>query len=103
MPSGDTRASQHARIAALARVSREPSGSAMTQRARDVFRDSFYDKTDSALPHKDRQRQADAAYKLHMTRLSHRGALARARAKGNLAASAAAEARLAELQRDDEI
>lgn len=80
MPSDSTERSQRARIAALARVAKEPSGTAMTERARSKFRDSFYDATDPELPEPERRRQADAAYRLHMTRLSRRAALARQRA-----------------------
>lgn len=71
--------SQRARIAALARSAQEPSGTAMTAAARRTFRQGFYDRTDPALPEAERQRQADAAYKLHMTRLSHKAGLARSR------------------------
>lgn len=80
MPSDNAERSQRARIAALTRVSREPSGTAMTEQARRTFWDSFYDRTDPELPEAERQRQAAAARKLHMTRLSHRAALARQRA-----------------------
>lgn len=80
MPSDATERSQRATIAALARSAREPSGTAMTDKARKTFWDSFYDNTDPELPEADRQRQAEAARKLHMTRLSHRAALKRSRA-----------------------
>lgn len=90
MPSTATERSQRARIAALARVSQEPSGTAMTETARRTFRDSFYDKTDPELPHEERQRQAQAAYKLHMTRLSHKAS--RARQRGAAALQEATEA-----------
>jgi len=95
MPSEDRERSQRARIAALARVAREPSGTAMTDKARSAFRRSFYDQTDPGLPEADRQRQADAAYRLHMTRLSHRAALTRRREAeaARAAARAAAELR----------
>lgn len=92
MPSESTERSQRARMAALARVAQEPSGTAMTERARRSFRDSFYDRTDPELPHAERQRQADAAYKLHMTRLSHRAALARQRATAAVQSAIQAEA-----------
>ena len=80
MPSKDTERSQRARIAALARSAQEPSGTAMTEKARSTFRDSFYEATDPELPEPERRRQADAAYRLHMTRLSHRAAKTRQRA-----------------------
>lgn len=79
MPSTPTERSQRATIAALARVAKEPSGTAMTERARRTFRDSFYDATDASLPESDRRRQADAAYRLHMTKLAHRATLKRQR------------------------
>jgi hypothetical protein len=98
MTSADTERSRRATIAALARVAREPSGTAMTERARSAFWNSFYERTDPALPEADRQRQAAAARRLHYTRLSAKAALARRRASaamrdaedvlGELAASA---------------
>ena len=79
MPSEDDERTQRARIAALTRVAQEPSGTAMTEKARSAFWQSFYDRTDSALPEAERERQASAARRLHMTRLSHKAALARRR------------------------
>ena len=80
MPSDSSERSQRARIAALTRAAREPSGTAMTAQARKTFWDSFYNQTDPALPDAERRRQADAAQRLHMTRLSHRAAIKRSRA-----------------------
>lgn len=80
MHNQSTERSQRARIAALTRVSNEPSGTAMTQRARDTFWQRFYDQTDPDLPEAERQRQAAAARRLHMTRLSRRAAAARGKA-----------------------
>jgi hypothetical protein len=51
----------------------------MTEQARRTFRDSFYANTDPALPEAERRRQAEAAYRLHMTRLSHQAAIKRRR------------------------
>lgn len=51
----------------------------MTEQARRTFRDSFYENTDPALPEAERRRQAEAAYRLHMTRLSHKAAIKRQR------------------------
>ncbi len=51
----------------------------MTDKARSAFWRSFYDRTDPELPEAERQRQAEAARKLHMTRLSHKAALKRRR------------------------
>lgn len=98
MSSDATERSQRARIAALSRVAQEPSGTAMTEKARSTFRQSFYDATDPGLPEAERQRQADAAYRLHMTRISHKAALARkhrAEAMREWRAATAAEAELA--------
>jgi hypothetical protein len=52
----------------------------MTEKARTTFRDSFYERTDPELPPEERRRQADAAYRLHMTRLARRAAAARSAA-----------------------
>jgi hypothetical protein len=92
MPLSANERSQRATIAALARVAQEPSGTAMTDRARRTFRASFYESTDSSLPEAERQRQADAAYKLHMTRLSHRAARSRKRAQAATAEAIDAQA-----------
>lgn len=92
MPSSDTERSQRARIAALTRVANEPSGTAMTAKARSAFWQSFYDRTDPELPESERQRQADAARRLHMTRLSHAAAIARRRAVDAQHAAIQAEA-----------
>lgn len=107
MPSSDTERSQHARIAALSRVAREPSGTAMTETARRSFRDSFNTghscsmcgtvTIDQALPDAERRRMAEAAYRLHMTRLSHRRTVMRGRAAAATAAAEEAEAELAGL------
>jgi hypothetical protein len=87
MPSEDRERSQRARIAALTRVAQEPSGTAMTEKARSAFWQSFYDRTDPELPEAERVRQADAARRLHMTRLSHKATLTRQRlAKAQTAA-----------------
>jgi hypothetical protein len=92
MPSEDSERSQRARIAALTRVSREPSGTAMTARARSAFWQSFYDATDPGLPEAERQRQADAARRLHMTRLAQKAALKRRRAAAAVQDAIQAEA-----------
>ncbi len=86
--------SQRARIAALTRVSQEPSGTAMTEKARSRFWESFYDATDPSLPEAERQRQAEAARRLHMTRLSQRAALKRRRAAAAVSDAIRAEAEL---------
>jgi hypothetical protein len=79
MPAPNSERSQRARIAALTRSAQEPSGTAMTEKARSTFWQRFYDQTDPGLPEAERERQADAARRLHMTRLSHKAALARQR------------------------
>lgn len=109
MPSSNSERSQHARIAALSRSAAEPSGTAMTETARKTFRDSFDTRHECAmcgtveisqsLPAADRRRQAEAAYRAHMTRLSHRRTVMNGRAK-----TARREAKLAtdELRRLDD-
>lgn len=107
MPSGNSARSQHARIAALSRVAREPSGTAMTEAARRTFRDSFDTghsctmcgtlEIDQALPDAERRRMADAAYRAHMTRLSHSRDVMRDREAKAAAAAEQAEAELARL------
>lgn len=92
MPSDGKERSQRARIAALTRVAQEPSGTAMTEKARSKFWQSFYDQTDPGLPEAERVRQADAARRLHMTRLSHKAVLARQRLAAAHTAAVEAEA-----------
>jgi len=82
MPTADERRYQM-QTAALIRSSREPDGAKMTEKARTAFRQSFYDRTDPALPHHERQRQADAAYRVHMRSISTR------RRSGRIAAAEA--------------
>lgn len=96
MPSDNTERSRRATIAALARVAREPSGTAMTARARSAFLRSFYEQTDPELPEAERQRQAAAARRLYFTRLSQRAALARQRASTAMQEHEAAVAQLAD-------
>jgi hypothetical protein len=83
------------RMGGLARSAGEPDGTAMTAKARKTFWDAFYDQTDPELPEAERQRQAHAARKLHMTQLSHKAAQKRSAAAR--AAAEAAEATEAEL------
>jgi len=77
MHTPDSERSQRARIAGLARSAKAPSGTAISAPARAAFLQRFYDETDPELPEAERQRQAAAARKLHMTRLSRRAAAAR--------------------------
>lgn len=72
MTSRDPKRTQQAKIAAFTRSSREPSGAAMTDKARRTFLDSFYEKTDPALPEAERRRQADAAFRAHMRSIAKR-------------------------------
>jgi hypothetical protein len=69
---GDTPRTQQAKLAALTRSASEPSGAAMTEKARATFRQSFYDATDPDLPEAERQRQAEAAYRAHMRKIARR-------------------------------
>lgn len=87
MPLDAADRQQISRMGGLARSASAPSGAAVSAPARAAFLQSFYDKTDPSLPEEERQRQAEAARRLHMTRLSRKAAAARREA-----ASAAAEA-----------
>ncbi|HEV2244920.1 MAG TPA: hypothetical protein VGR98_28050 [Streptosporangiaceae bacterium] len=93
---------QIARMGGLARSARARSSTAMTEAARNAFWQSFYDQTDPALPEAERERQADAARRLYMTRLSRKAA-AKRREAARAAAEAveATEAELAALRGDD--
>lgn len=79
--SGDTPTTQRARIAALTRSAQEPSGAAMTEKARRTFRDSFYDATDPELPEAERRRQGEAAYRAHMRTIAAKSRGGRGRTK----------------------
>jgi hypothetical protein len=57
-------------MGALARNASAPSRAAITQKARQKFRDSFLAQTNPDLPIAERQKQADELYRLHMSRLS---------------------------------
>lgn len=85
----------------LARSAAAPSGAAVSAPARSAFWRSFYDQTDPALPEAERVRQANAARRLHMIKLSRKAAAARTLAAK--AARDAVEATAAELAavRDD--
>jgi hypothetical protein len=74
----------------------------MLEKANRVFRDSFYQATDATLPEPERRRQAAAAYRLHMTRISLKAAKARKAAAAARAIAEGAEAELQDLQRDDD-
>lgn len=92
MPFSPAERSEHARIAALTRSAREPSGTAMTEQARQTFWDSFLTGhqcracpaviIDQSLPADQRQRQAAAARAAHFSRIARgaRRAAASARA-----------------------
>lgn len=92
MPITAAERSEHARIAALTRSAREPSGTAMTDRARQAFWDSFLTGhecrvcrpivIDQSLPSEERLRQAAAARAAHFSRIARgaRRAAASARA-----------------------
>lgn len=96
MPAPATERSAHARVAALARVAREPSGAAMTATARRAFQESFYAATDAGLPEAERRRMAEAARRAYYQRLSLRAARARRRLREAALDVAAAEADLAD-------
>ena len=81
---------QIAQMGGLARSAAAPSGAAVSAPARSAFWAGFYERTDSALPEEERQRQAAAARKLHMTRLSRLAAQKRQQAAQTAAEAAAA-------------
>lgn len=95
MPASPQERSSHAQLAALARVAQEPSGAAMTARARQVFADSFFERTDPALPDQERRRQAAALKRAHYLKLSRQAVAARQRARHALADLSAAADELA--------
>lgn len=107
MPSQNEDRSAHARIAAFSRSAREPSGEAMTKTARNAYRDSFKVRhecklcgtveVDQDLPAKEIARIAEAAYRAHMTRLSHRREVMRNRAEQATAAAEEADEQLRRL------
>lgn len=86
-------------MAALTRSSREPSGTAMTDKARQVFWDSFQDGhtcalceaavIDQALPAAERARQAVALRTLHYSRIARNARRAAASARASRAPDAA--------------
>lgn len=86
MPSTPAERSTIAQIAALTRVSREPSGTAMTTKARDTFWDSFERgheckfcpavTIDQSLPGQERQRQVTALRRAHFSRMGRNARLA---------------------------
>lgn len=102
MPSEDEIRSTHARIAALARVAKEPSGAAMLKAANKAFEESFklghqckvcpLIEIDQSLPEKERARMAGAARTLHYKRISLRAGVARRRASAKAARVIADEA-----------
>lgn len=88
MPISAAERSENARIAALTRSSREPSGTAMTAAARRKFWDGFETGhecsvcelivIDQALPAAERQRQVAAARSAHFSRMARRARQAKA-------------------------
>lgn len=101
MAPSDSDRTQISRMGGLARSAQAPSGTAVSEPARNAFWQSFYDRTDPALPEKERVRQADAARQLHMTRLSRLAAKKRtAAARAAAEAREASEAELAALRAD---
>jgi len=97
MPSGDSARSQQARIAALTRSSREPSGAAMTSKSRKAFVEGFYDRTDPELPEDERRRQQRAALSAHMRAIAQRRRPGTTAARADAADIRRAVAELAEL------
>lgn len=101
MPISAAERSENARIAALTRSAREPSGTAMTAKARQTFWDSFETGhecarcapvvIDQTLPAAERRRQAAAARTVHYSRIAQnaRQAAAAARRRARQAPDAA--------------
>lgn len=91
--------SENARIAALTRSAREPSGTAMTATARQAFWDSFLHgheckvckpiAIDQDLPAADRERMAAALRTAHFSRIARNARIAARVARGGIAPSAA--------------
>jgi hypothetical protein len=100
MPISAAERSENARIAALTRSSREPSGTAMTAKARQTFWDSFAAGhecrfcepvvIDQELPDAERQRQAAAARAVHYSLIARNARRAAASARASRAPDAAA-------------
>ncbi len=91
--------SENARIAALTRSANEPSGTAMTAKARQTFWDSFESGhecglckpvvIDQSLPLDERQRQAAAARSAHYSRIARSARIAAAVARARRTPNAA--------------
>ena len=74
--------SQRARIAAYAqKVKHDPKDT--TRKARERFRAKFYEGIPEDLPQAERDRRAEAAFKLHMAQLAFRSSKARRKAGGS--------------------
>jgi hypothetical protein len=76
MPDSQGERSLRARNAALSRSAVTP-GHEISAPARKARLQKYYDETDPSLPPAERQRQADAALRRDMTRLSLRASQAR--------------------------
>lgn len=101
MASEDSDRTQISRMGGLARSAQAPSGAAVSEKARNAFWASFYERTDPSLPPEERERQANAARKLHMLKLSRKAAAARRKAAAAAAeAQEASEAEIAALRAD---
>jgi hypothetical protein len=91
VPISPAERSENARIAALIRSSREPSGAAMTAAARRTFWDSFElghecrlceaVVIDQDLPPEERQRQAAALRAVHFSKMARASRAAKSRRK----------------------
>jgi hypothetical protein len=99
MPISAAERSENARIAALTRSAQEPSGTAMTAKARQSFWDSFETGhecavcapvvIDQSIPKTERQRQAAAARSAHFSRIARNARIAATAARGRKAPDAA--------------
>jgi hypothetical protein len=101
MPLSKSERSIFGRIGGLSTVALAPSASAVSAPARKAFLQKFYDATDPSLPPEERERQAAAARKAHMTRLSYLAVKKRRiAAEARKAANAAVDELAAELAAD---
>lgn len=99
MPITAAERSENARIAALTRSAREPSGTAMTAPARQAFWDSFLNghecsvckwvAIDTTLPDAERKRMAAALRTAHFSRIARNARMAARVARGGIAPRAA--------------
>ena len=99
MPISAAERRENARIAAFTRSAQEPSGTAMTAKARQTFWDSFGTghecgvckpvAIDQSLPADERERQAAALRSAHFSRIARNARIAASVARARSAPDAA--------------